>query len=118
LNYPVTVGGDWIGSSIAAGVIDGGDGFGNPNDVTMSGPCITDEPTRHSIIGSIRIKGEAFGTPNSVNVLDHFGFVAREIRSVWIGGKTFPLTAGKSNDQLLVGLPVGPIDDFRVLEVA
>jgi hypothetical protein len=37
-----TRGGDWVGSSIATGVVDGGDGFGNGNNAKISGTGTTD----------------------------------------------------------------------------
>ncbi|HKA06686.1 MAG TPA: hypothetical protein VKD71_05465, partial [Gemmataceae bacterium] len=86
----VVVGGDWIASSIGAGVIDGGNGFGNSGDAKITDP--NDAPNIISKIGSINIAGEVMGT---VGGADHFGFVAEQISSLMVGGQTIALTANK-----------------------
>jgi len=79
----VTVGADWIASSIAAGATNSGyPNFGDTNDAGISGAS----PSIHSRIASITIAGEVSGTPNSVSSTDHFGFVAEEIGMVEIHG--------------------------------
>jgi hypothetical protein len=110
----VTIGGDWIASSIVAGVVDGGNGFGNSLDAKITGG--TDTPGIVSKIGSITIGGLALGTPNSLNSSDSFGFVAQQIGSSKIGGFGIPLAAGVAND--LAGLFVGVTGDLEVLKVA
>src|SRR5439155_13446434 len=87
----VTVRGDWIASSIVAGVNDGGDGFGNANDVKVGG---TDTAVV-SKIGSIVIGGQALGT---VGGTDHYGFVAQEIGSFKVGATTVILVPLTNND--------------------
>jgi hypothetical protein len=99
----VTVGGDWVASSIAAGVVDGGNGFGNVNDALISGAGTTDTAGITSKIGSLTIKGQTLGTPNSVSGSDHYGFVAQQIGSIKVGGTTIALAAGASNDNHVVG---------------
>src|SRR5262249_7104807 len=87
----IPVGGDWIASSVAAGVVDGGNGFGNSGDAKFSEPG-GDDPTIVSRIRSISIGGAVLGTAASG---DHFGFVAEQIGSFTLGGEVIPLTTGK-----------------------
>jgi hypothetical protein len=112
----VTVGRDWIASSLAAGVVDGGNGFGNDLDTKAPGQ---DSSLIVSKIASVTIKGQALGTA-AVNG-DHFGFVAQQIGSLSVAGTKFPLTAGAQNDDLDGNDPllrVGATNDLRVHEVA
>jgi hypothetical protein len=83
----VTVGRDWIASSISASVDAGTDGqFGTADDKFDSAGT--------SKIASIVIGHRVIGTLGSG---DHFGFVAGEIDSLKIGAVTFPkLAAGPS----------------------
>lgn len=109
----VTVGGDWVASSIAAGVASTNGFFGDGDDTTVGGST-----TVVSRIASITIKGRAFGT---VGGSDHFGFVAQEIGSLRIGGVVFPLTKGAANDDLDANDPlllIGSTNDMRVHEIA
>jgi hypothetical protein len=85
----VSVGGDWIASSLAAGVTDGGDGFGNGNDVVIAGGS----GSTVSRIGGVAIKGLVYGTPTAAGV-DHFGFVAQQVGSFKCLGFTATLAAG------------------------
>jgi hypothetical protein len=102
---PVSIGGNWIASNIAAGVIGvfaPGDPLpipGGSNDVI-------------SKIASIAIKGAAFGT---IATGDHFGFVAEEIGKLRIGATTFPLERGAHNDT--AGFAIGPSHDLFVREI-
>jgi hypothetical protein len=105
---PVTVGGDWVASSLAAGVTDGGDGFGNAGDAVMSGPGVTNG-SGTSRIGPIVIGGDVLGTSAAG---DHYGFVAQQIDGLRVGGRTYRLTA--TADDLAVGLT----GDVRLLEAA
>lgn len=109
----VIVGRDWIASSIAAGVDDNGDGFGNANDAKLAGPGVTDNAAIISRIGSIAINGQALGT---VGGTDQFGFVGEQIVSLKIGAVSLPLTPGPAND--LAGIPLGTTGDLTVREVA
>ena len=109
----MTVGGDWAQSSIAAGVVDGGNGFGNSGDVKISGAGTTDTAFIVSKIGAFGFKGQALGTPASVSSVDHYGFVAEQIGSLKIGANAIALTNGAHNDNL----GVGETTDLNVLEV-
>ncbi len=103
----VTVGRDWIGSDLVAGVQTGGDGFfGNGDQLIPAGNGIL------SRIAAIVIKGQALGTVTPAT--DHFGFVAEQIASFTVGGIAFKLAAGPSND--LAGQPIGATGDLRVRE--
>ncbi len=109
----VTVGGNWIASSLVAGALAGVDGqFGTSDDVIISGSGAKDVATVFSKITSVTIGGQALG---SLSGGDHFGFVAQNIGSfkVKAGTTTFPLLAGNSNDDFLVGL----LGDLRVNEI-
>lgn len=80
----VNVTGNWIASSIAAGVADvNSDGFGNSDDVAIAPGTII------SKIAGIVITGSVTGTSGAG---DQFGFVARQIGSVKIGGVAQALT--------------------------
>jgi hypothetical protein len=103
----VTVGGDWLASSIAAG-IDAGVGryFGDANDAKIPEPVAD---TIFAKIASITIRGFAAGTPGVTG--DHFGLVAERIGSVTIGAYKAPLTSGVDS----VGFAI--TDDLRAREV-
>ena len=103
----VKVTGDWIASSIAAGVADtNNDGFGNSDDAAIAPSTII------SKIAGIVITGNVTGTGGAG---DQFGFVARQIDSVKIGGVLQSLTAGKNVIQL-AGNPA--TNDTTIREVA
>jgi hypothetical protein len=104
----ITVGGDWVASSVAAGAVDGGNGFGNVLDARITDA--TDDPDIVSRIGVVVIKGQAVGTAAAG---DHFGFVAEQVASLKVGGTTIPLTPGSNNDDA----PVGATGDLRVREL-
>src|SRR5262249_12149917 len=55
---PIHVSGDWVASSVSAGVAAGGDGFGNPNDTLIAGASTT----IIARIASIQIGGLVAGT--------------------------------------------------------
>ena len=107
----VTIGGDWIASSIAAGALTGANGFfGDGDDAKMSGMGIKDDSLVLSKINSLTIGGQVMGT---VGGTDHFGAVAEIVGAVKIGGTQIPLSAGKSNDDFFVGFTV----DMKVNEI-
>ena len=107
----VTVGGDWIASSLAAGAAAGANGyFGNGDDGKVTGTVVKDVAGLRSRIASVAIGGQALGT---TAVGDHFGIVAEEVAAVTIGGTALVLAAGPDNDNLLIGLTA----DFRVNEI-
>jgi hypothetical protein len=105
----VTIMGDWIASSIAAGASAGAGGFfGDANDAKISGG--KDDASVFSSIGSITIGGQAMGT---VGGADFYGFVAERVAAVKIGGLPLTLTAGNGNDDFLVGVT----GDLKVNEI-
>jgi len=104
----VRVGGDWVASSIAAGVLAVNGMFGDADDA----PLFPADDGIAARIGSITIKGTALGTLTGG---DHFGFVAEQIGSLSIGGTACPLNPGAGND--LAGLAIGATGDLRVREV-
>jgi hypothetical protein len=106
----IHVGGDWVASSVAAGVRPGVHGFGN-GDAKLSGAGVTDDPGTISLIGRIVIDGEALGT---VGGADEYGFVAEQVGSLSVGGTLIGLTPGPHNDH---SVPVGATGDLHVGEV-
>ena len=76
----VTIGGDWIASDLVAGVSNGGDGFGNANDVLITEPDDTQpggSPTIIASIAKIVIKGQASGTVGGSDHYGHHGLARR-----------------------------------------
>jgi hypothetical protein len=109
----VTVGGDWVASSLAAGVVPGDDGFygdGDTNEGKMSGAGVTDVATVSSKITSLTIGGQVLGT---VGGADFFAIMAENVVALKVGGTTIPLAAGSHNDDFFLGLT----GDFKVQEV-
>jgi hypothetical protein len=101
----VVVKGNWIASSLVAGIADSpADGFGR-NDIVIAGettPAI-------SKIANVIIKGTASG---SAALGDHFGITAQQIGKVSINGESVPLTDGA--DDILIDTTN---NDFRVIEI-
>ncbi|HJZ93151.1 MAG TPA: hypothetical protein VKE40_19900 [Gemmataceae bacterium] len=107
----VTVGGDWIASSLAAGVNAGGNGsFGDGDDVKMSGVNVKDEGQVFSKIASLSIGGQVIGTAGGT---DHFGIVAENVGAVTIGGLRIPLNSSASKDDVSVGI-TGDVNVYEV----
>jgi hypothetical protein len=106
----VTVGGDWIASSVAAGAVSGNGYFGDSADAVMSGQSVRDRPGITSRIGSLSIGGQVMGT---VGGADHFGIVAQEVGLIKFGDLAVPVTIGRSNDEFYLGIT----GDFAVNEV-
>jgi hypothetical protein len=105
----VTVGGDWIASSLATGALAAGTGFFGDIDVfKITGGGAKDEGTISSAIASVTINGQAFGTLAGG---DFYGIVAESVGLVKVGGATLPTTAG--DDEFLVGAS----GDFQVNEL-
>lgn len=103
----VKIGGDWVASSIAAGILPGPDGFyGNADDVPMTGGSAT----VFSKITSLTIGGLALGTGGGI---DSYGIVAENVGALKIGGKAIPLSSGIGNDDFFVGIT----GDFKVHEI-
>lgn len=83
---PVTVGGDWIASSIAVGVSRGADmQFASADDTIAA----TGTPAIARIT-AITIKGQALGTTAAG---DHFGYIAESIGPVKIAGALYTARA-------------------------
>jgi hypothetical protein len=99
----VTVEGDWITSTIVAGAMDGGDGYGNANDTKNAGAGVQDDAKIISKIASVVVKGAIRGESQ------RFGFVAEEVGSVKIAGNTIELQKGPHNDNATLGLPAANI---------
>jgi hypothetical protein len=106
----LTVGGDWIASSVAAGATPGPNGFGS-GDSKISGGGVTDSPGIVSRIGSISIGGEVLGTGSGAE----FGFVAEGIGAFSLGGLSIPLSPGPHND--LRPLAVATTGDVTIHEI-
>lgn len=114
----VTVGGDWVASSLVAGAQAGLDGiFGTPDDgkITSQDVIVKDVPNVLSKITSITIGGEAIGT---VFTSDHFGFVAEFVGNLSINSNLIPLLANGHNDNILLGSLIdGQFGDIRLREI-
>ena len=96
----VSVGGDWIDSSLASGVTST-DGFlGDANDAAFGGGTM-------SKIASITIKGQVLGDGSTNHTS---GFFAETIGAFKYHGIAVALKAGASNDTFALGAahPVGP----------
>jgi len=106
----VTIGGDWIASSLAAGAVPTNAFFGDADDAKMSGGGVKDVATVSSKIASLTIGGQALGTGIAG---DHYGIVAENVGALKIGGTTIPLLVGVSNDDLLLGIS----GDFKINEI-
>jgi hypothetical protein len=106
----LTVGGDWIASSAAAGANPGPDGFGS-GDAKISGPGVTDSPGIISRIGSVSIAGEVLGGAAGAE----FGFVAEQVGAFSLGGLAIPLSPGPHND--LRPLSIGTTGDVTIHEI-
>jgi hypothetical protein len=107
----VTVGGDWIKSSIAAGANAGGNGYyGDGDDVKMIGVNIKDQAQVFSKIASLSIGGQVIGTAGGT---DCFGVVAENVGVVKIGGTPVTLAPGNGNDDLVLGIA----NDLRINEL-
>jgi hypothetical protein len=106
----VVIGGNFIASSISAGVDPTNGFFADDDDVLIAESNNPDLPSR---IASVLIKGSVEGTAGSTT--DSFGIVAHEVGKVMIGGAKVALTSGAGND--LTGVLLGTATDVRVREV-
>ena len=109
----ITVSGDWLASSVTAGLLPFQNAtgpqnfFGNNDDVYITGG-----PSGVvASIASITINGRAMG---SFETGDFYGIVAEQIGSVTLGGVKLTFTPGNKTD----GFFVGPTPDFVIGEVA
>jgi hypothetical protein len=98
----VTVGGDWIASSLIAGAVAGNAFFGDGDDARMSGSRVKDEPAVQSRIGSLTVGGQVLGTVGGV--VDSFGIVAQVVGGIRIGGTAIPPSPGPGKDLLFLGI--------------
>jgi hypothetical protein len=130
----VTVGGDWISSTLIAGVETGGPNniFGNSDDrkITNTGqPGFKDTADQNgngaiSRIAAVVIKGRALGTAASTDSA-LFGIEAQQIGSIKVSGLAARLIAGAGNDLFTdrrpLGVTLGTSDpdgfDFHAFEV-
>ena len=102
---PILVGGDWLASSVAAGIADAThDGFGQ-NDTLIPGG----DPALFAQIAKIVIAGTATG---SAAPGDFFGITAEIIKRAKINGVALALTTNKDD------LALDAVNnDFRLVEV-
>lgn len=98
---PIVVGGNWMGSNVAAGAKPGSGGFGSWDDAAIGGGA----SAVVSKIVSVTIKGNIVNTP----AVDQFGLVAEWVGSVHVGSLSMKLTSGAHNDNII---PIGPSDLF------
>ena len=86
----VTVGRDWLASSLVAGIVNGAVNFGDGNDALalLGGGALP----RVAKIASIVIQGAVAGTASPTG--DHFGFTSVTIGKFKSLGFTAPLTSG------------------------
>jgi hypothetical protein len=101
----ITVAGDWVSSSITAGVNSGGTDVGDAGDTKLTGFDIRDGEV-NSKIASIVIGGQVSGRRDTIAL---FGFGAEEIGAFKAKGLALALTAGPSTDTFALGRarPVG-----------
>ena len=110
----VRVGGDWVASSLIAGVDAGVDDlFGTAGDAKLSGAGVKDTARAFSSIASLTIRGTALGTPESASTTDSCGIEAERVGSVRVHGVGVPHPAGLHNSDA----PIGATSDFKILEV-
>jgi hypothetical protein len=118
----VSIKGNFIASSLVAGVKTTDNFFGNADDASVAGMS----GTVLSSIGTVVIGGQAYGTvdPTDINT---YGITAQKLGSIRIGGALVALTTGASNDTFALakahasGPTAGPTNadgrDFHVYEV-
>ncbi len=103
----VSVRGDWLASSLSAGIETGADGFyGDAQDtVIVGGNSIA------SSIAKIVIHGRIAGTDNAVSATDRFGFTASNIGKFRLGATSVTLSKTQRDD-----LSIGTTGDVRIRE--
>lgn len=117
----ISVGGDWIGSSVLAGTAPGPDGqIGTADDEKVSTGVQRDNLNLESSIGSFIVKGQAIGTYD--NGSDMFGVVAEQIGTAKVGSRTFAFT--KTGKEAFFAAPTltgagaeSPAFDFTIREL-
>lgn len=101
----VTVGGDWIASSISAGFDPADSNYGDGDDILAP----DDDSGIQSRIASITIAGTVVGSPDAVSSMDSFGFLAQNIGSLKINGGPIKLDSGFGNDDVALSLVTGDV---------
>ncbi len=91
----VKVGGDWVASSLIAGIDPTNGQVGDGNDVKL-GSGARDDASAFSKIASITIDGQVTGKPADTSVT--YGFGAEEIGVFRVNGVALPLKPGRFND--------------------
>lgn len=119
----VTVGGNWVSSSLVAGVLNIGANNMNDNGLMDDNKNYGDAADQKiseavvdsifSKIASVTIKGFAIGTPPNLLNTDFFGIVAEQIGAVKVGLRSYTLATGSDT----IGLLLGNTGDFRVKEI-
>lgn len=101
---PVTVGGDWVASSLAAGAMNSGGlaRLGDANDAKISGSGTSTDTARVASIASISVTGRVIGSIAGA-ATENFGFVSEQIGSLKVGGVGMAMQLGPGNDQAALG---------------
>ncbi len=111
----VIVKGNWIASSMVAGIQSTNTYYGDSDssDSVIPNPLLPKDPlfTNPSRIASITIGGQVLGTLAGG---DNFAFAAQKLGRISIGGRLLPLTAGL--DDYTISVATG--SDVRVIEFA
>jgi hypothetical protein len=104
----ITIGGDLIASSIMAGTTAGSDAIiGTADDGVFSGPMTRNSDALVATIGSIVVKGQVLGTPDSSS--DSFGISAESIKKAMVGPVKYQLSPTvRSSDDFFFLAPTGP----------
>ncbi|HEX3151618.1 MAG TPA: hypothetical protein VHR66_26325 [Gemmataceae bacterium] len=100
----VSVGGDWVASSLVAGALATNADFGDADDAAIVGG----NSAIVSKIGKVTIRGQAIGT---VGGTDQFGIVAQVIGVLRVSGTKLPTTSG--SDDFFIGTS----GDFKANEI-
>lgn len=111
----VIVDGDWIATTLAAGIEAGADGLfgtgaGADADSLISGPDAKPPSPILARINRVWIKGQVQGTSDAG---DSFAITSELIKNVQIGDTLVSLSAGPHNDDL----PLGSDNDFSIKEL-
>ena len=118
----ITVGGDWIASTVIAGNYTGaGDNVLFTNDDTLAANSARNVAGIAASIASFTVKGQAFGTAD--NTADMFGIVAEQIGKAKIGARTFAFKAGAIKEAFFAAPTItgagaeNPAFDFIIREL-
>ncbi len=118
----ITVGGDWIASSVIAGYYtSAGDNVLFTNDDTLAANSARNATGIAAGIASFTVKGQAFGTAD--NTADMFGIVAEQIGKAKIGARSFAFKAGATKEAFFAAPTItgagaeNPAFDFIIREL-